>query len=255
MVRAKRQETILDWLKRESIVRVRDIAEFFDVAESTIRRDLNHMQHRGLIDRAYGCAISKDKKEGGFPFGERTSMHIQEKKAAGYAASSLISSGETIFIDGGTTTEFILPNIIYLENLTIITCGLNILMRLLDYPHIRTILTGGLVALPLMSLIPTSRNIYNQLSELRVDKAFLSASSISAEFGVMNSFLDRIPTKRMAIEISREVTVVVDGSKVGQISLGEIAPLSEIDRIVTDKTAPQDELARIRALGVEVVIA
>jgi DeoR family fructose operon transcriptional repressor len=255
MARVKRQRGILEWLKQEPIVMVRDMADRYNVAESTIRRDLEQLQERGLIDRAHGCAISKDESSGGSPFSARTTLNIEAKQASGQAASMMIHPGETVFIDGGTTTEYILPNILHLEGLTIVTCGLNIVLRLLENPQIRTILIGGLVTLPSMSLIPLHRNDYNQLSELRVDKAFISASSVSAEYGVMNSFLDRIPTKRMALEISKQAIVVVDGSKVGKISLGEIAPISDFDFLATDATAPQDELEKIRALNVVVLVA
>ena len=94
-----------------------------------------------------------------------------------------------------------------------------------------------------------------QIYDIRCDRAFISAGGVSAKYGVTNRILDRVPLKRKAMEISHEVTVVVDGSKIGVVTLGRVAPMESVHRLITDKSAPEKELQEIADRGVEIKMA
>jgi DeoR/GlpR family transcriptional regulator of sugar metabolism len=94
-------------------------------------------------------------------------------------------------------------------------------------------------------------DVYN----IRCTKALVAASAVSAEAGATNRILDRIPLKRKAMEISQKSFILGDGSKIGTVALGQIAPITEFSALITDVSAPEAEIAAIRALGVDVHIA
>ena len=70
-----------------------------------------------------------------------------------------------------------------------------------------------------------------------------------------NRILDRIPLQRKAMEISGESILIADGSKIGMTAMGQIAPLEKFSALVTDETAPKDEIESIRQMGIDVVVA
>ena len=90
---------------------------------------------------------------------------------------------------------------------------------------------------------------------LRFDKGFIAATGVSAEAGVTNFGFEEIPLKRRAIELSREVVLLADSSKVGADSTGFIAGLDQIDRLITDRAAADEQVAALRDAGVEVDLA
>jgi DeoR family fructose operon transcriptional repressor len=255
VLRSQRHNGIIDWLRREEVARVSDMAQAFGVAESTIRRDLDELEKLGMVKREYGGASLSKRMVSEPSFQERQILHRAEKEAVGRMASTLVLDGETIFIDGGTTTEFMIPHIMDRKGLTVVTCGLNITMQLLGSPHVSTIVVGGLVDPASKALIPFQLEDISQLRDIRVSKSFVSAGGVSALFGVTNRLMDRIPTKKKSIEIASETIVMVDGSKVGAVAVGIVAPMMAVDTLVTDISAPEAELEAIKELGVRLVLA
>lgn len=252
MVNRYRHVHILDALREESMVLVRDLANRFEVSESTIRRDLEELEAQSLVRRVHGGAIIEPQLQPEPPFEVREISQKEEKQLVGRAAAELVQDGETIFIDGGTTTQFIVPYLLDRKALTVVTCGLNVASALSDSRHISTIVVGG-------ELHVESRGFAGPLAlealdiyAIRCDRAFISAGGVSAKYGITNRILDRIPLKRKAMEISHQVAVVVDGSKIGVVTLGRVAPVESAHHLVTDKSAPARELEEIAALGVEI---
>jgi DeoR/GlpR family transcriptional regulator of sugar metabolism len=255
LVNKLRHVHILDVLKTEPMALVRDLAENFEVSESTIRRDLEELEARGLLRRVHGGAFLESELEREPPFELRQVSHQVEKDLIGQLAAEWVKDGEIIFIDGGTTTQFIVPYLLERRNLTVVTCGLNITSALSNSPQISTISTGGELHVESQSFAgPIALEALNAYG-IRCDKAFISTGGVSAEYGVTNRILDRIPLKRKAMEISRQVAVVADGSKLGVATLGHVAPIEAFHFLFTDKSAPAAEIAAIAARGVEVRVA
>ncbi len=255
MINRPRHIRILDILKEEPMAMVRDLAERTNVHESTIRRDLDELEAQGVVRRIHGGAILETLAQIEPPFELRQISHKEEKDLVGRTAAELVRDGEVIFIDGGTTTQFIVPYLLDRQNLTVVTCGLNIASALSGSKHILTIVVGGELHVESQSfagpLTLEALRIYN----IRCDRAFIGAGGVSAEHGVTNRILDRVPLKRKAMEISSKVAVVADGSKIGVVTLGHVAPIESFDHLVTDKSAAKKELEEIAARGVEIRIA
>jgi DeoR/GlpR family transcriptional regulator of sugar metabolism len=255
LVSRLRHVHILDVLREEAMVLVRDLAERFEVSESTIRRDLEELEAQGLVRRIYGGALLESQLQPEPPFELRQISHKEEKDLVGRAAAELVQDGDIIFIDGGTTTQFVVPYLLDRKNLTIVTCGLNIVCALSGSQHISTIVIGGELHVESQSFTGPMALEALQIYDIRCDRAFISAGGVSAKYGVTNRILDRVPLKRKALEISHEVTVVVDGSKIGVVTLGRVAPMESVHRLITDKSAPEKELQEIADRGVEIKMA
>jgi len=250
-----RQRQLLDILRHTPAVAVSELARKFNVSESTIRRDLIKLQRDGIVRRVHGGAIVGDHFVHEPPFEIRKITHQDEKARVGKAASTIVNDGMTIFIDGGTTTPFIVPHLRGRKDLTVVTVGLNVAYELSSLPSINTIQIGGELHIETQTFAGPLSLIALESFGLRCDLAFISAVGVAAEFGATNQILDRIPQKQKAIQLSHRVAIVVDGSKIGRVALARIISIEDIDVLVTDPSAPRGELDAIRRLGPKIIIA
>lgn len=257
MYSAERRQEILLLLEKKSRVSVDHLAAYFGVSRSSIRRDLSQLHEHGLLTRTYGGAVALNgigysiasNSLGEASFTERQVAHFAEKDRIGRTAAHLIAEDDTIFIDGGTTTECMLP---YLadKHITVVTYGLNIINRLNLYPHVTLIAIGG--ALHRYSQTFSGVLALNSLEayNMRYDKTFMAASGVSALGGITNASLEEIPIKRKAFEAGQQNILLADASKIGAIRAGFIAPLRAAARLLTGYSAPASEVEAIRALNV-----
>jgi DeoR family transcriptional regulator, fructose operon transcriptional repressor len=250
-----RQKRILVILQEAPAVIVRDLAIKLEVSESTIRRDLNEMEALDLVKRVHGAAMINPKAAQEPPFEIRQITHRENKASAGYAAASLVHDGMIVFIDGGTTTPFIVRHLKNRQHLTIVTVGHNVMNELAQIPTISSIVIGGEYHLETQVFAGHLSLRFLDSCGLNFDLALISAVGVSAKAGATNQILDRIPQKQKAIEHSDKTAIVVDGSKIGQIALGHIIRMQAADYLVSDVSAIGDELDAIADLGPKIVLA
>lgn len=252
-----RHVQILDVLHNQPSLLVRDLSKRLAVSPSTIRRDLDALEAQGKVRRVHGGVILQEESEiSSEPsFKARKMLHAERKDMIGRLAADLVEDNDIIFLDGGTTTEFIVPHLADKQNLTVVTCGFNIAAALKEYETASVIILGGELHPGSQSLTGPMALQSLEMFGVRCRKAFISAVGVSAENGIMNEMLERIPLKRKAMEISQQTFVVVDGSKLGVVSLGQIAPIGAVDAVITDSTAPQPALNAIAACGIDIRVA
>lgn len=249
MYSTERRQEILTLITKRSRVSVDHLAHHFGVSHSSIRRDLSQLHEDGLITRTYGGAVAVNGIATETPFDERQVSNFEEKDRIGKAAAKLIEEGETIFIDGGTTTECMLP---YLMNkrITVVTYGLNIVNRLSSSHTVTVISSGGSLHQPSLTFNGVFALHNLQSYNIRYDKTFMAASGVSLAAGVTNASLEEIQIKRKAIEVGQYNVLLVDASKIGVIRAGLIAPLSDIQRLISGEEAASEEIAAMRTAGV-----
>lgn len=250
-----RHLSILNILKESPTESIKDLAAHLDTSQSTVRRDLDELAEKGLVRRVFGGAILEKQNWGEPPFELRETLHARAKDRISCTAADLILDGDIIFIDGGTTTQFMVPYLSSKKNVTIVTCGLNVAYELNRLENITTFVVGGELHTDSHSISGALAIAMLDIYNFRFSKAFIAASAVSAKHGVTNRILDRIPLKRKAMEISQQTIVMADGSKIGTVALGQIAPITEITTLVTDPSAPEQEVLAIRASGVDIYIA
>jgi DeoR family transcriptional regulator of aga operon len=248
---ATRQQEILKFLSEDTSVSVTDLAAHFSISKASIRRDLRVLQNMGLLQRRYGGAVKSITPSFEASFNERRVSNYEEKLRIGASAVSLIQPGMTVFIDGGTTTECMIPSLLD-KSLTIVTYGLNIITRLVGASQTTVISIGGTLnhrALTFGGVLALdSIQAYN----MRFDIAFISCSAVSAEGGVTNASIEDIPMKRKAIEAAQQAVLLADSSKTGCVAAGMIAPIDKFLRLITGLAAPIEQVEKLRQAGLTV---
>ncbi|WP_217596345.1 DeoR/GlpR family DNA-binding transcription regulator [Cohnella sp. GbtcB17] len=232
-----RQRQIHEEIAQSGEVRISELSERHGVTEMTIRRDLEKLEEGGSVRRTFGGAIYVYRD---VALQDRTGLYTDEKARIGRHAAALIAPGESVFLDGGTTTLQIARAMRSGQQITVMTNALNIAAELAS-KQIPTIMTGGMLLESTHSLVgPIAAQ---SLSGMAFDRAFLGATGLSEEHGFSNSNLYEAEIKRIAIRQAKETTIVLDRTKFGARVLVSFAGLADVDRIVTDHP-PDGELAR-----------
>ena len=164
----ERQQQIMEMLSREGEVRIRDLKEHFSVTEMTLRRDLEKMEQIGVLKRTFGGAISVTQD-----VRKRSVKMIEEKIRIGKKAAESVQPGESVFIDGGTTTLQVAKHLPTGIRITVVTNALNVANVLLE-KGIRTIVTGG-IALETTSTLVGPLAV-EAISRMAFDRAFIGAT-------------------------------------------------------------------------------
>jgi len=253
---AERRELIAQQLSRENIVRVTELSRCFGVSEVSIRRDLEFLERRGLLERVHGGAVAV--LVGGT--GELASApppHLDEKRRIGRAAAALVRPGDRVLFDSGTTVlevaRSLSSDLMGAGNLTAITSSLPIVQELGHRQGLHLLLLGG-IYLPEYRVVVGPQTI-EDLRGLHADKVFLGTDGLTLDHGLTTANVLEAEVDRAMVKAAAQIIVVADSSKVGCVGLTTIIPLNEIDVVVTDRDAPDDFLATLRRLGVQIVQA
>lgn len=251
-----RRRQILEILERNHIVRVAALTDRFRISEVSIRRDLDHLEQLGLLSRFRGGAVVASDGALRQSFAARMRKHLEEKERIGRAAAQMINQGERLIFDSGTTLVHVARSIprelLETGNLTVITASIPIVQELGSFNGIHLIVLGGIYLPDLMCA--AGPQALNSLKDLNADKFFLGTDGATFSHGFTAANLLETEVCQAMIGISSEVIVVTDSSKIGLKGLTTIAPLTEVDRLVTDLNAPPDFIATLRDEGVEVVL-
>lgn len=247
----ERRREIVTGLKRDGRCLVADLARRLEVSEVTIRQDLDVLEREGVLRRTHGGAILNVKIGLERPFQVEETAHAAEKGRIALAAVDLVSSGDTLILDVGTTVTAAARHLVdQKKKPTVFTNGLNIAAILEADPDITTVVTGG-------TLRPKQHSLVNPLAEfilprIHADMALIGVSGIEAEHGVTNVNVAEAEMKALFVRAARRRVVLADSSKIGKVALAKFADLQEIDLLITDLGADEDDIAAIRDKGLEV---
>jgi len=252
MLPADRLQVIADLIRERGSVRGRDLVEVLGVTDETIRRDLARLADQGVVRRAHGGAVAirpGDETDTSF----RLREHEREKVAIGRRAMELVSDGTSIILDSGTTTLCLARALRARQDLVVVTTAVTNALELVGNPRTTVVMTGGVIR-------PTTFGASGQLAAatlrgLHVDQTFLAIHSVSAEGGLTYPLFEEVDAKRAMIEAASEVILLADHSKFGRQALVRVAPITAVHRIITTPGVDADELAAIRDLGIEVIVA
>jgi len=251
LFREERKRNILEFIRENERATVAELSELFGVSESTIRRDLEELDEQGVIQRAHGGAVAVERATPEPPIIQRMTENEEEKKRIGREAAKLVRDGETVFLGSGTTTLEVARNLVDRNNLTVITNALNIANLFAGKSNITVIVVGGLLRHSELSLIG---HITEQvLKELHADKVIMGMRAISVQDGLTNDYLPETMTDRAIINLSPEVILVADHTKFGKVSTALVAPITNVNKIVTDTGVPREMVEEIEALGIKVI--
>jgi DeoR family transcriptional regulator of aga operon len=249
-----RQARIAESIWELGFARVTELAERFGVSAVTVRNDLSTLEGRGEVRRVRGGAVKPSVQLGERPFEVSLGDLPKEKADIGAFAARMVSSGETVMVDVGTTTTAVARALLQrpeLEGVTVVTNAINIALELeRAAPRISVIVTGGM-------LRPLQHSLVNPmgtalLERLRGSVAFIGCNGIDPQAGVTNINLPEAEIKRAMLLACRRRVIVADGSKVGEVELAKICDVGEVNMLITDPSADPDVVAAIAALGCHV---
>ncbi|HTX71009.1 MAG TPA: DeoR/GlpR family DNA-binding transcription regulator [Thermoleophilia bacterium] len=245
-----RMGRILERIAAEGSVGVAELAAELGVSTASVRRDLQVLEEQRLLSRTHGGAVANSTVYE-LPLRYRSGRHSGEKlRIAAEAATRVDASVTTLGLTGGTTTTELAREIAGHRGLTVVTNALNIASELAIRPELRLIVTGGVARSESYELV--GQFAESTLERVNLDLAVVGVDGISARGGLTTYQDIEAHTNSVMIERAARVVVVADGSKVGRLALARICEASEVDELITDVSAPGDELAALRAAGVSV---
>jgi DeoR/GlpR family transcriptional regulator of sugar metabolism len=234
----QRQAVILEEARRTGAVRVSELVVRLGVSDMTIRRDLDVLANRGLVEKVYGGAtanLGKSTDEPGFE--AKSEQQQVQKEAIADVAAGLVRPGTAIGISAGTTTWTFARALESVPGLTIVTNSIRVadVLRESGQPERTVVLTGG-VRTPSDALV--GGVAVASLRRLHLDQVFLGVHGMAEGPGFTTPNLDESETNRALVEAGRRLVVLADHTKWGIVGISTMAGLEEADIVVTDDGLP-----------------
>ena len=233
-----RRAELVRYLRAYAGATVAELARVMGVSPVTIYRDLDRLASEGLVERVQGGARVDDDVSEASNWSRRLKQTEGQKRAIGAYAAALVESGSTIFIDSSSTGLAFAGALARRRglDLTLVTNSPSIAYQL-DAPSIHVVVTPGELNQELR-LIGGHWTV-EFLSKLKFVTSFISGASLHREQGLGSMTRSLADVLNAARSVSGETVALVDSSKVGRISLLQIARLEELDLIVTDDLLPE----------------
>ncbi|MCT9010817.1 DeoR/GlpR family DNA-binding transcription regulator [Streptomyces sp. NBC_01007] len=258
MFAAERRQLILEMVRANGAVSLRELARVVQTSEVTVRRDVRALEAEGLLDRRHGGAVLPGgfTRESGFP--QKSHLATAEKTAIADLAAGLVEEGEAIVVGAGTTTQELARRLARVPGLTVVTNSLLVAQALAHANRVEVVMTGGTLRGSNYALVGSGAE--QSLQGLRVSRAFLSGSGLTAERGLSTSNMLSASVDRALVQAAAEVVVLADHTKLGTDTMFQTVPTDLITRLVTDEPPAHDDRAatELQALadqGVQIAVA
>lgn len=252
MTTAERRDIIEEMIRENNEIEVSVIKEKFGVSSVTVRNDLIFLERKGVIKRLFGKAVLRDERLSS-AFDVHSVKQIDEKEKIGKYAASIINPNESVMLYTGTTTLQIAKYLPSQLNVIAVTNSIYIAYELKKYPNVKTVVIGG-------NFNPDTGATYGiqairQLNDYNIDKLFLAVDGINADTGITNDQPYETDINRAMINKSKNVIVVADHTKVGVTRFINMGDIEKVDMLITDTKADDNEIKKIKAKNVKVVLA
>ena len=251
MLAEERRDRLLELVRVRRFASLPELAEQLAVSESTVRRDLDQLEEQGSARRIHGGVLYTGTSPKLPHFDAQQPAEWEKKKAIAAAAVKLIEDGDTILLDGGSTT-YEMARLLVGRPLHVVTTSLPVANLFASDSNSDLVLIGG-------NICPRSgvaRGPYadRMLSMVRVRKTIFSVAGIHDE-GFFNNDLLLVETERAMMRAANEVIVVADSTKFGHQSLTHLCPLEAVNHLVVDDGITEEWRAKVRAAGVDLIVA
>jgi DeoR/GlpR family transcriptional regulator of sugar metabolism len=255
MLAAQRQKLIVDEIRREGGIRVRELTGLLAVSEMTIRRDIDVLAAAGLVDKVHGGATLRGGLSAEEPgFEAKSHRQLVEKEVISRAASRLVEPGQAIGLSAGTTTWRLAHHLVDVPDLTVVTNSIQVadVLHRSARSDLTVVLTGG-VRTPSDALVgPVA---VNAVRSLHLDVLFLGVHGVTADAGLTTPNLLEAETDRALVAASERLVVVADHVKWGVRGLSRIAGLEDVDVLVSDQGLSASARSQIKLHVDRLVIA
>ena len=246
MLVEQRRDQLLELVRAKRFASLPELIEQLAVSESTVRRDLEYLEEQGVAKRIHGGVLyAGDSPK--LPHFEQQPAQWEEKRAVARAAVELIEEGDSILLDGGSTT-YEVARLLVGRRLHVVTNSLPVANLFSGDNSSNVVLVGG-------NICPRTGVMHGPLANemiaaLRVRKVMLSVAGICDE-GFFNNNLLFVETEQTMIRVADEVIIVADSSKFGRRSLTHVCRLDEVAHLVVDEGVSDEWRGKIKAAGVD----
>jgi DeoR family fructose operon transcriptional repressor len=253
LIPAQRRERIQEYLAAHQIARTVDLCNLLETSEATVRRDLEWLEQKGVLERTHGGAILSQRMVYEQEYQQRAQHHPEEKRRIGELAASLIEEGDIVFINSGTTATQVLQHIRSDFRISVFTNNVSAVLEL-GKPGFHYYLIGG-------EFQPRSNSLaggfaLENLKQIYANKTILGVDGISLKHGCTVPTKPEAEVVRQMIERTKgPVIVVADHSKWGIVSNFQVASIDEIDKLVADDKLDSSAIESLAAHDVECLLA
>jgi len=254
MIVVHRRSKIKELLFHNKSVKVSDLVKEFNVSEETIRRDLNQLEREGLIQKNYGGAVLLEEIEHVSvpPVQQRTLQYFEEKDAIGRKAAELVSRRQIVILDAGSTTWCMARHLKNVEDLTVVTNGINVADECSHNEDANIFLLGGKLVKKSMSLVGPQAEL--ELQKYNAHYVFLGTSGVSMKKGFTSSDIYEAEIKRAMINAGQKIVILADHSKFMRQALVSFSSLQDVDMVITSDLTDPAIVGEMTAMGLDVVI-
>lgn len=249
-MKSKRIHEMEQYIKQKKHVSLDELCELFKVSKNTVRKDVNEIVKLDYYEKVYGGVEFIETFLP--PFEERNQQALNGKKNIAKRAADEIKENDIIFIDSGTTTQFITDFLPEEIRLTIITNSLIVINKAALMPNVKLIIFGETYQKNTHSFIGAVAT--DILKKYNIHKAFMAASAVSIVSGLSNSDNQEYEIKSAVVSKSRKTYALVGSEKMGKSALVTYAQLDEIDGIITDQFIPEEYEMFLRDHNIDLFI-
>ncbi len=254
LIPAQRRAFMLEHIRKRGAASIQELAEAMGASLSTVRRDLEHLEARGYLERSHGGALIHKQLQSTFePEAVITAEFDRpEKESIGLAAAQTLHSGASVIFDSSSTVLAAARATVERDiALTAVTNDLGIGQALSASSRIRVLCLGGTVRPESLTVLGEPGESF--LGNLRVDVAFIGTHAISGET-LTETSLEAAAMKRAMISAARRIVLLADASKFGAAAFCKICDMTAVQELITDDRADPAEISRVRDLGLEVKV-
>lgn len=253
----ERRARIAELVAESDEVEVSALAVRFGLTDASIRRDLLLLEGQGRVKRIHGGAIAPHLALRQGVYGTKIREHRDEKRRIAAAAADLIHAGDVVLFDSGTTVALVpahvAPALRSRSAITAVTQSLPVIQEIGAWEGPHLVALGGLF-LPDYEAFVGPQTVAS-LKGLSADLAFLGCDGLTIEAGITTPHVLVAEVGATMAARARRVVALADSSKLGRYGFTTIVPLSQVDVLITDAGASPEQLATIRAAGIEVIVA
>jgi len=249
----ERRQWLLDRARTAGRLDVAEVSEELGVAVETIRRDLNLLESHGLLRRVHGGAIPVERVGYEGALAARAVAMSDEKARLAKAATDLLEDAESVYLDEGSTIQWVVERLPVDRPLTVVTNALPTAVALAARPNVTLFVLGGRVRNHTVGAVEHWAT--GMLGDLSIDLAYLGTNGISVQRGLTTPDPAVAAVKRAAVSVARRSVLLADRTKFGVDSFCRFARVQDLAAIVTDAGLDPDEVDTYEAAGVPVVQA
>jgi DeoR/GlpR family transcriptional regulator of sugar metabolism len=247
---SKRKSEIVERVRRDGSVVAAELAAEWAVSEDTIRRDLRELAADRQIQRVHGGAVTVSPAAA--DYATRTTVATGPKAVVARSAAAMIQPGQTVFLDGGTTTAAICRSLPASLDITVVTHSPTVALELVERPAVRVLLIGG--TLYRHSLVTVGALAAEYINALNVDVFFMGVSGVHPIHGLTTGDAEEAAIKRSISRRAADTYVLASSEKVGAALPHHVVRFGDVTAAITDERNSRT-LSALRRAGLTIIPA